>query len=199
MNSLYETLGVDKNATQAEIKAAFRAKAKANHPDTHENTEEAMRKINDAYAILKNPVKRKQYDIGGEEAANASRKDRVMQHAMTIAGKIMAENPTNVKRAMDSLLESWKRTYTYGRKQKNREITGLEAFKKRIIDAPENDVISAVVDESISKLKAELADIDEDFECRMDAIKFINEYTFAEIVQDAAEYSISVNGDFVTA
>ncbi|KIE58386.1 molecular chaperone DnaJ [Methylacidiphilum kamchatkense Kam1] len=61
----YETLGVDKNATQDEIRAAFRRLARIYHPDVAKDKKEAEEKfkeINEAYEVLSDPEKRKKYD-----------------------------------------------------------------------------------------------------------------------------------------
>ena len=64
----YETLGVNKTATEEEIKKAYRAKALQYHPDKNQGNaaaEEMFKKINEAYSVLSDPVKRAQYDAGG--------------------------------------------------------------------------------------------------------------------------------------
>lgn len=65
----YDILGVSKNATKAEIKKAFRAKAKKHHPDKG-GDETVFKKINEAYKTLSDDQKRAQYDQFG--AAGAS-------------------------------------------------------------------------------------------------------------------------------
>jgi DnaJ-class molecular chaperone len=57
----YSTLGVGKNATQDEIKQAYKRLAKQHHPDTGGDTEK-FAKINQAYETLKDPNKRAEYD-----------------------------------------------------------------------------------------------------------------------------------------
>lgn len=66
----YEVLGVDKNATEAEIKSAFRKLAKKYHPDVskEENAAEKFKEAQEAYAVLSDPEKRKQYDQFGHSA-----------------------------------------------------------------------------------------------------------------------------------
>lgn len=60
----YIILGVQKNATIDEIKKAYRIKAKEWHPDIckKENAEEMFKQINQAFKILRNEEKRKEYD-----------------------------------------------------------------------------------------------------------------------------------------
>ena len=66
----YEVLGVDKNASEAEIKSAFRKLAKKYHPDVskEENAEEKFKEAQEAYAVLSDANKRKQYDQFGHSA-----------------------------------------------------------------------------------------------------------------------------------
>ena len=66
----YEVLGVSKTATDSEIKSAFRKLAKKYHPDvsTEDNAEEKFKECQEAYAVLSDPSKRKQYDQFGHAA-----------------------------------------------------------------------------------------------------------------------------------
>ena len=62
----YEILGVDKKASQDEIKSAYRKLARQYHPDLHPNDEECAKKfkeINEANEVLSDPQKRQQYDF----------------------------------------------------------------------------------------------------------------------------------------
>ena len=66
----YEVLGVDKSASDAEIKSAFRKLAKKYHPDINkeEGAEAKFKEIGEAYAVLSDPEKRKAYDQFGHAA-----------------------------------------------------------------------------------------------------------------------------------
>ena len=71
----YEVLGVDKNADDAALKKAYRALAKKYHPDTNPGDKEAEAKFkeaSEAYAVLSDPEKRRQYDQFGHAAFDGS-------------------------------------------------------------------------------------------------------------------------------
>jgi len=66
--SLYETLGVNQNASSDEIKKAYRRLARKYHPDINKEAgaEDKFKEINAAYEILSDEQKRKQYDTHGD-------------------------------------------------------------------------------------------------------------------------------------
>jgi len=66
----YKILGVEKTATQDEIKKAFRKKAHEYHPDKKSGDEEKFKEINEAYQVVGNEKKRSQYDQFGSSFQN---------------------------------------------------------------------------------------------------------------------------------
>ena len=68
MKDYYETLGVSRNATQDELKKAFRQLALKHHPDRNagdKDSEAKFKEINEAYSCLSDPEKRAHYDRFG--------------------------------------------------------------------------------------------------------------------------------------
>ncbi len=63
----YKVLGVDKKASQEDIKKAYRKLARRYHPDTNNDSgaEERFKEVSEAYDVLGDPEKRKKYDRGG--------------------------------------------------------------------------------------------------------------------------------------
>ena len=74
-NDYYRTLNVDQKASPRQIKEAYRKLAFKYHPDR--NTEdpdaaEKMKRVNEAYAVLSNPAKRKEYDVLRQQFGSAA-------------------------------------------------------------------------------------------------------------------------------
>ena len=67
----YEVLGVDRNADEETIKRAYRKLAKKYHPDVNPGDKDAAEKFaeaSEAYSVLSDPDKRRQYDQFGHAA-----------------------------------------------------------------------------------------------------------------------------------
>ena len=78
----YKILGVNKNATQDDIKKAYRKLARKLHPDLNPNDKEAHKKfqqINEANEVLSDPEKRKKYDQYGKDWQHAEQFEQARQ------------------------------------------------------------------------------------------------------------------------
>ena len=161
--TLYDTLGVDEKATDSEIKKAYRKRARETHPDQNEGTDDEFKDVNNAYAVLSVPRKRKEYDDTGssdtlsdterakqrafEEIKGMflklveSYSDRVfgmdvVKHMLTVTGETMDKNQRDI-RNIGQRIEKW------------------EKIQEKIsFDGKGANLLSIVCDEQISALKA---------------------------------------------
>ncbi len=71
----YDVLGVERTASEAELKSAFRRLAMEHHPDRNGGSDEAavkFKELNEAYSVLSDPQKRAAYDRFGHQGANGA-------------------------------------------------------------------------------------------------------------------------------
>ncbi len=81
----YKTLGVDRKASDADIKSAYRKLARKFHPDVNPNNKEAeakFKQINEAYQVISDPEKRKKYDeLGADWEHGVSQEEMMRRYA----------------------------------------------------------------------------------------------------------------------
>jgi molecular chaperone DnaJ len=73
-HDLYEVLGVPRDASQEDIKKAYRRLARQLHPDVNPDaaTQERFKEVTRAYDVLSDPKKREMYDLGGDPLSGAA-------------------------------------------------------------------------------------------------------------------------------
>ena len=71
MKDYYEILGVRKEATEDDIKRAFRKLAQKYHPDKKGGDEARFKEVSEAYAVLSDKKRRTEYDMAGRGGFNA--------------------------------------------------------------------------------------------------------------------------------
>jgi len=163
---LYQILGVDRDAKPADIKAAFRRRAKDLHPD-HGGDPEEFRLVKLAYDVLTDPEQRRHYDETGEtpdDHASAQREEgafraMVGDFLVTLIANAAAPEYTNI--------------VTEARRQAKQMIAAtdaqigatkalcdrLAAVQLRLISKAETDILRDVLAERQVKLAHNLEDL----------------------------------------
>jgi curved DNA-binding protein CbpA len=90
-HELYDSLGIDPAASQEEIQAAYRRKAKAAHPDAG-GSPEAFDRLSKAVAILKDPEARRRYDETGDTSTKPTDIHSEAMQAIASVLQMYAEN-----------------------------------------------------------------------------------------------------------
>src|SRR5829696_8788632 len=86
----YKILGLDKNASDEDIKKAYRKLARKHHPDLNPNDKEANKKfqqLNEANEVLSDPEKRKKYDQYGKDWQHAGQFEQARQQQNQYANR----------------------------------------------------------------------------------------------------------------
>jgi len=100
----YQVLGLDKTATQKDIKNAYRKLARKFHPDLNPNNPEAklnFQKINEANTVLSDEDKRKKYDQYGKDWEHANEFENQRQQSSNSAGSAFGGGFSNSQSSSD--------------------------------------------------------------------------------------------------
>lgn len=129
MKDLYETLGVPRDATQEEIRQAYKRKAQRLHPDRNpsEQAEEEFRRVQHAYDVLGDPERRKRYDATG----TTSTKNDIEDAAQAKLAEIFA---LAIRTATDDrdLIEEVRRSVVHTKTTMDRDVSKLRSEIKKL-------------------------------------------------------------------
>lgn len=183
MINLYEILGVDKRATQGDIKEAYRNKAMENHPDKGGDTEK-FRIIDKAYKILSDNDKRKRYD-NGESAesidgiANViSQEQETLRMVLGIFNAIIENIDVSRQDIFDLMRQSIRANQGNIRSEKAKlenNIKKCETVKKRIKKKGNSDLFIQFLDGHIKEYNLAINKMDNIIKLGDDGLKLIKE------------------------
>jgi DnaJ-domain-containing protein 1 len=180
MSTLYEDLGVDKEATADEIRKAYKKKAMQHHPDKDGDAIEFV-KVAKAYEVLADPQRRAEYDKTGnssniEDPAHVVRRtaaEMILQaveaHQIEHAGIIMACSDyvrqvlNNIKQQQTTVEESIKK---------------LESAAKRLKTKNGEDFMAQVIASHISQKRQQILAGDKQIEQSMLILEFLGNCEF---------------------
>ncbi len=178
MSDHYETLGVDKGATPAEIKKAWRRAASAAHPDREGGSTERMAAVNEAYDALIDPVKRIRYDQTGDSRFVAEQLAR--DTVASLFGRLLEErDDIDVVAAARRELDNVRANIEAERAAVKRRIANVEGKARRLKAQPGKPNIGEVIAQRIvADCRARLGVLDQDHEATRLAQQIVKAYTY---------------------
>jgi curved DNA-binding protein CbpA len=176
----YQELNISKEATGDEIKKAFYDKAKKLHPDKGGDPDE-FKKINHAYAILKDARQREYYDKYGQEEKPDAKLSQAINIAFQIINGAIERDEADMGYYFSVLKQQWTNDHTNNIRNQKASKEKLLKFKKRIKKHPENDFIGQFINEQIKVIELNIQNIETDWNSRCLAFKLLEEYKFSEI------------------
>lgn len=129
----YQTLNVPRDATDDEIKQAYKQEAKRTHPDKG-GDEETFKNVSRAFALLSNPEKRRYYDEHGEEKGNdLSPEQKAIQITQELVAQIIENiDPTDLPYTdvIGKMRTAVENNLAKLRKERSSQLKDIERLKK---------------------------------------------------------------------
>ena len=178
----YESLGVDKTATPAQVKAAHRRAAKKAHPDAGGEREEFLA-VQLAYEVLSDGERRARYDAGGDDSGKAvSRAFDVAAHALAAA--VEASVSGFVGDRLDVLLEARanivKKEQAAGEQRRHLEAKAKQYRRRaeRIKRKDGENALRAVLENRAAEIGLAALKAEEDEKLMAEASRCFDGYTY---------------------
>ena len=172
---LYEFLGVDKEATQKDIKKAYLKLSKVCHPDTEEGSEEKFTELNEAYRILSNKELRKMYDEGGDLEEVKKESNGLVKRVFSIFEEALNSNGfvpdhEDIFKIMRELCNDKELKMKRDIQTVQNEIKNLEAIQFRMKNA---DIFKAYLDDQKEDNKERIGKIEQEIRYISQVLSFI--------------------------
>lgn len=179
----YATLGVARDASAKDVRAAYRRKAKLAHPDAGGSAEE-FSELTKAHDILLDPVRRLTFDTTGE--ADDASPDNGLAEVMNIINSIFdqiaqrADNPTSIDVVAETAEHIDRARYDLERKV--HDLTNVIArttkLAMRVKRRSGENFIKRMLDDKVNKTNNQIAAIKRDLDKLTRARALIDEFTF---------------------
>lgn len=189
----YEVLGVAKDATQEEIRKAWQRKAKEAHPDRAGGDDATMALINTAYALLRDPEARRQWDENRTTGGAMSDEQKAMTLLRGAAYAAIAQclSGTNPIEAIRAALDGQVGGCQHARIACHRELEALEKMRRRV-RGPQPNFLTDMIDRELEQRRERLPEFDNDERLYELALSMLKEYSLEPELQGLGLISFSV-------
>lgn len=188
--SHYETLGVKEDATDADLKRAYRQKATEHHPDKGGDARD-FAEVAQAYETLKDPQRRQLYDATGQD-----RQTPIEQEVQSVLVQFFSEalqSPSDISILgfARSKVKDGARRMNAQRKEMNARRKKLEIKRIKVTSKGDVNLFHAVIDKEIQNIDATIAQLDHQKEIGELLSKAIDEYEEDWKVPKSPSYSLT--------
>lgn len=176
MTDPYATLGVERDATEAQIKKAMRKLRREHHPDHHGGDDSMIKAINQAADILLDPVKRALFDKHGVAAEDpVENTARMILHALF--GQALDGGAIEIVSVVRKGLEQSSKSLETELPQAQQALRGIEAKRKHYVYKgmdPEGDVLGKILAERVSGKEKQIQNLQRGIECNARALEILD-------------------------
>lgn len=194
----YEILGVRPDATQADIKTAYRSLSKEYHPDRNKDDPEASRKfyeVQEAYDLLSDPERRKRYDETGSvgeqyKTTEAEIEATIIQLFSSVVNGGEDLSRVNFPVVMTQMLKTSRRQIRANIKSLNEQLFKMLMVRKRVKKKGEGkNILLAWLDDRVSSLEYQIKAQENALDISMQAEERMKDYEFEVGPQPEGQFS----------
>jgi curved DNA-binding protein CbpA len=179
----YQVLGLEVDATEEEIQAAWRREAKKAHPDTHGGDGSRMADVNRARDILLDAEARANYDASGDPAKKDPLEVKARDQILSMVATIIRQTPVyddmiaRLRTALHSQLVGCEQA----RQATHRQIAELEERLRRL-KGPKDNFIEWLIKTEIQRGTDKLPVFDADESVLKKAVEILKDYSYGQSV-----------------
>jgi curved DNA-binding protein CbpA len=191
----YEILGVRRDASDDQIKSAYRRRAKTTHPDSG-GAPEAFSRVRKAYELLLDPVRRKLFDDTGYDVELA---DPVDLQALIVIEKLVNELTLDEREPgsfdplarMRSDLSEEMRKSRFSKRELERHSARIEHHLERLEKRPSTDILGSMLRARIKAIATAISETEAKIKASERACEMLYDYAYEVDVQDGEEGQIA--------
>lgn len=177
MPSPYEILGVPKDATADEVKAAFRREASKAHPDREGGSGERMAAVNEAYAVLADASRRKHFDQTGSTGQPPSVDDEAVQLLTAMFARALEQEVGGIVEFARDQAHGFQQTLIQQREDALAKARKLEGKRGKVrTKGGASNIVQALIDSQVAALRSQVASLNHQLKVASATCKLLEAY-----------------------
>lgn len=171
----YDVLGIEKTATPAEIKKAYKRMAKKHHPDRGGDAQQ-MVLVNKAYDTLMDPAKREHYDLTGEEKPLTALDIEARNSILQMFGQLLTAGKINIPARATSIAKQALAKINAELAEHKRKYEELQKRRDEVTCTAEENLWARLIDATMESARGSIALIERKREITNRVIEMLAAY-----------------------